>query len=147
VGLELTMPLILPLLILLLSTPATAQVAKLQHALLRNGAYVLPPTEYDHDYDKPLGTTRAKSLELVRQLCNRRLSQGLGCAHRFPTGCWIIMASDELIQAAGWEPDIVRRHEIGHCNGWPEDHKGARLAPRKKPGLLPGLSASGHPLP
>jgi hypothetical protein len=51
----------------------------------------------------------------------------LGCAHRHPTGreCLIILAPDADIVAAGQQPWAVRRHEIGHCNGWPADHAGS----------------------
>jgi hypothetical protein len=36
----------------------------------------------------------------------------------------IVLATDEIIKAAGWTSEIVRRHEFGHCNGWPADHRG-----------------------
>jgi hypothetical protein len=26
----------------------------------------------------------------------------------------------------GYDPAVFIRHEIGHCNGWPATHKGAR---------------------
>jgi hypothetical protein len=28
-----------------------------------------------------------------------------------------VLAPEEIIKAAGWASEIVRRHEIGHCNG------------------------------
>jgi hypothetical protein len=40
--------------------------------------------------------------------------------------CWIVLSSDDVIKAAGWTPEVVLRHERGHCNGWPKDHAGAR---------------------
>ena len=40
--------------------------------------------------------------------------------------CTIHIVDDKVIRAAGYEPDVIRRHEIGHCNGWPADHRGAR---------------------
>jgi hypothetical protein len=43
------------------------------------------------------------------------------------------MLGDELIKAAEWTAEIVRRHEIGHCNGFPSDHRGARpLTPSER---------------
>jgi hypothetical protein len=37
------------------------------------------------------------------------------------------MASDEVIEAAGYTSEVVLRHETGHCNGWPKDHAGSRM--------------------
>jgi len=43
----------------------------------------------------------------------------LGCAYRKPEKgkygeCWIIMATDDIINAAGWTKEIVKRHEVAH---------------------------------
>jgi hypothetical protein len=59
----------------------------------------------------------------------------------------------------GYNRDIVLRHEIGHCNGWPKDHPSPRyysedasgkplvqFPPYEEPGLLPREDASGKPL-
>jgi len=32
---------------------------------------------------------------------------------------------DDVIIAAGLTLEIVMRHELGHCNGWPPDRTGA----------------------
>ena len=50
----------------------------------------------------------------------------LGCNYRFPSQCVIFLADDKIIRAAGHDPDIVLRHETGHCNGWPANHEGGR---------------------
>ena len=89
---------------------------------------VLPPEEYSH-YAGLVVTTRARDQEHVRELCpgmTFNLGVALGCSFRYPNGCLIVLAPDDVIRAAGWEPDIVRRHELGHCAGWPMDHRGAR---------------------
>jgi hypothetical protein len=54
-----------------------------------------------------------------------------GCSHEYPSSnfCHVFIASDEILKAVGWTYETVRRHEIGHCNGWPADHRGARAAP------------------
>ena len=52
----------------------------------------------------------------------------LGCANYVSSSiCAVTMASDEVIEAAGYTAEIVLRHEVAHCNGWPKDHAGSRL--------------------
>ena len=40
-------------------------------------------------------------------------------------GCWIVLAPEEDMKRVGVWMDLIRRHEIAHCNGWPGDHRGA----------------------
>src|SRR5216684_1345144 len=49
----------------------------------------------------------------------------LGCNIKWPDKCWVIVAPKEEIEAAGYSVESVVRHEIGHCNGWPADHRDA----------------------
>jgi hypothetical protein len=37
----------------------------------------------------------------------------------------IIILDDASLARLGWNSDIIIRHELGHCNGWPADHPGA----------------------
>jgi hypothetical protein len=37
----------------------------------------------------------------------------------------IIILDDASLARFGWNSDIIIRHELGHCNGWPADHPGA----------------------
>lgn len=39
-----------------------------------------------------------------------------GCVAISNGKCWIVRV----------EGDAVRRHELGHCNGWPQNHAGGR---------------------
>ena len=48
----------------------------------------------------------------------------LGCAIRTKKSCLVIYAPDEEIIRFGLSFDIIHRHEIAHCNGWPGDHRG-----------------------
>jgi hypothetical protein len=41
------------------------------------------------------------------------------------TTCHILIAPLKELQKSGYTLDTIRRHEIGHCNGWPGDHPGA----------------------
>lgn len=110
-----------------LMAPATAN-EELQYAVIKPLA-VLPPPEFDHAYKGKLVITRAKDVTEVQKLCARVFPiPSIACAYFVTGGCWIIIAPDSVITAAGWTPDIVRRHEIAHCNGWPAGHPGARRA-------------------
>src|SRR5262249_52544309 len=98
---------------------------------------VLTPVEYDHAFNGPTIIIRGDAT-LMKQLCPKTsYPVTLGC-QRFmhiedgvtptPLGkvCVIIVAQDEILQAQGWTYEIVKRHEVGHCNGFSKDHKGAR---------------------
>jgi hypothetical protein len=103
-------------LLLLTATPAGAAVA------------LLPPAQYDHPFDGTLTVLEDLDPEEVSRLCGG--SGNIACAappevsgaHK----CTIYMAEPVHIQAKGWSVETVRRHEVGHCNGWPNDHGGAR---------------------
>ncbi len=42
-----------------------------------------------------------------------------GCALRSGNTCTVVRMADRYGRAT---PDAVRRHELGHCNGWPSNH-------------------------
>ena len=89
---------------------------------------VLPPVEYDKAFTGKLQEIRVPP-ETMRTICPKtNMPLTLGCAYptRDQSECLIIMVADEIIRAAGWTAEIVRRHEIGHCNGFPADHRGMR---------------------
>ena len=103
--------------------------------------YILPPVRFDKPPFDGIDVTEqvVKSRAEIRKRCpDFKFERGadLACSRilRFyaATGevtavsCTIHIVNDKVIRAAGYEPDNVRRHEIGHCNGWPADHRGAR---------------------
>jgi hypothetical protein len=100
-----------------------------EHAIIRP-QHVLPPLQYDGPYKGLLTTVIAKDRAQVRAFCPRTAFPGhaLACAYPRETECLIIMPTDAVLEAAGWTADIVLRHEIGHCNGWPAGHPNARRA-------------------
>jgi hypothetical protein len=115
--------------------------------------YILPPVRFDKPPFDGVDVTEqvVKSRAEIRKRCpDFKFEPGfdLACSRILrlyaATGevtkvfCTIHIVNDKVIRAAGYEPDNVRRHEIGHCNGWPAEHRGAR-APRK--------SACSSPLP
>jgi hypothetical protein len=86
------------------------------------GARVVPPAEYDKPFVGKLEEFIAKDQEELASFC-WGLS-ALGCARHWPASesgpplCDIYLAPDELIRRRGLTTEIVRRHEIAHCNGW-----------------------------
>src|SRR5262245_10713988 len=96
---------------------------------MRNSA-ALPPVEYDQPCKGRLGVITVGP-EFMNRICPRTsFPVTLGCAFVGKDECWIVLAEDATIESYGWTTEIVKRHEIGHCNGWPGDHRGARLAPQ-----------------
>lgn len=102
--------------------------------------YILPPVKFDKPPFDGVDVTEqvVKSRAEIRKRCpDVKFEPGsdLACSNilRFYNGavvtkvfCTIHIVDDEVIRAAGYEPVNIRRHEIGHCNGWPADHRGAR---------------------
>ena len=51
----------------------------------------------------------------------------IACARPYGSICKIYIVADEIIlELWGHRYEDVLRHEIGHCNGWPQDQKAAR---------------------
>ena len=93
---------------------------------------ILPPPEYDY---YPPGGFRVFTVpthsELVR-MCGQEHAPFPSCGGRDKNGVCIILALPRLeMPAMGYDYDDVKRHEFGHCNGWPKDHAGmrSRLSP------------------
>jgi hypothetical protein len=89
---------------------------------------VLPPLQYDHPFGGLLFVQRLDTSEEILKVCPKPIAPypALACAWQLRQGCLIIMVADEVIKSYHLDPDIVSRHEHGHCNGWPPDHAGAR---------------------
>jgi hypothetical protein len=88
----------------------------------------LPPPEYDFPFKGKLTIERSSYQHEVRLNCPYSpFPYLLSCAK--PTGdggCYILMMDDAFLKKMGYPPEIVLRHEMGHCNGWPGHHPGAR---------------------
>lgn len=91
---------------------------------------ILPPEEYDRPYKGHIIMVRPETMEETAKLCgNAKTNLGymLACSYQWgDTLCRIIMAPNDEITKRGHKPEWVLRHEIGHCNNWPADHRGAR---------------------
>jgi hypothetical protein len=91
--------------------------------------WVAPPAEYDHPYDGELELRRMSPKEIgisCPAAAHSKIGAALACAFVFTGSCSIYMAPDADIRKFGLTPEIVLRHELAHCNGWPGDHRGAR---------------------
>jgi hypothetical protein len=90
----------------------------------------IPPEEFDRPYTAgPIVMIEAKDQAHVKQLCpdfKFEWGPALACTYMQGATCRITLAAYPVITAAGYDPALVLRHEMGHCNGWGADHKGAR---------------------
>jgi hypothetical protein len=102
------------------------QTPKQPTAVIKWSVPILPPVEYDRPYDGELILNRLDTEQDVADFCKLK-GPRLGCAYRIGyTRCVVTIASDASIRARGFTRDVVMRHELAHCLGWPGDHPGAR---------------------
>lgn len=99
--------------------------------------FILPPVEYDRNYEGDLTIKMVESVEELRDACGLTDPQILGCSIRTPTACLIILVPDYVMRKRSWTSGLILRHEIGHCNGWPGDHNGQRSVPGPGPYHVP----------
>jgi len=93
----------------------------------------LPPPEYDHPVYDPVEVIDVDTEAELRRLCgleNYFKDQIIiGCAgpkgNRIkPDRCLVYLGP--IPAWTGVTRNINLRHELGHCNGWPQDHAGIR---------------------
>jgi hypothetical protein len=83
-----------------------------------------PPEEYDHPYEGKLLISRENDQETMRRVCPSFNGRSVvACAMNWGGECVIKLARESDMPVA---LDVVLWHEIGHCNGWPTDHRGMR---------------------
>jgi hypothetical protein len=76
----------------------------------------LPPEEYDRPYTGELKIIRHDTVTEVQAACPT-VPNPMACARVFSaTKCEVHLLPDYMYVRDG--PDIIMRHEIGHCNGW-----------------------------
>lgn len=78
-----------------------------------------PPAQYDHPYRGPVMEQRLSRWDIAK-LCHGPTP---ACAWVKDGVCHVVLPSDETDARL---LTLMRRHEIGHCNGWPSDHRGGR---------------------
>jgi hypothetical protein len=88
----------------------------------------VPPVQYDHPYEGTVHVVTTSDKAFLTEACPvGQFKPPLACAFKRPTGCVIVLASDELFKAKGVSVALARRHERGHCNNWPGDHPNPRM--------------------
>jgi hypothetical protein len=90
---------------------------------------ILPPVEFDYPYTgKHLTIETVATREELKPICGNAFTKWtLACAFSYGnTFCRIVIVEESIIKAYGWTKELVMRHEMGHCNGWPKDHPGER---------------------
>jgi hypothetical protein len=88
-------------------------------------AFVLPPLPPPIEFDQPFPGVVIEHMLPARQaqeICGggRRLACML---HRHGSVCHIVLPRVEEGLVTVQQQALIRRHEIGHCNGWPADHR------------------------
>lgn len=106
----------------LAASPAVAFAGK-------NDANWNPPSRFDHSFRGELIERRIPQKQVVAACRKLFLKYGIhatasdtqrGCAAiASPRRCIIVYVDKTFM---GAKPSAVRRHEIGHCNGWTADH-------------------------
>lgn len=81
-----------------------------------------PPARYDHAFRGHLNVVYLDQNALFA-LCGQRGQRPewlLGCTEGASNGACTIHMRNDMNRA--WRARILR-HEVGHCNGWPGDHR------------------------
>jgi hypothetical protein len=78
----------------------------------------LPPVEFDVPYKGRLTVTNLEDYGIIRYICKNPTA--VACAVHTWGDCLI------LLGPGTWSNGRVMRHELGHCNGWSNNHEGAR---------------------
>jgi len=109
---------ILALALLLVASPALAA----------DKWYGAAPPEYDFiEYKGELSIVRPHTLTELKQYCTQ-FGATFACARmvRGQNWCQIVIVDDWLLQQFRWSYEGALKHEMAHCNGWPEDHPGMK---------------------
>ena len=86
----------------------------------------LPPLEYDHQYTGKLTVLKQDDYLLIRELC-RDVPTAIACSYRvYDIASGTTISCLIMLGPVAHDDPNALRHEIGHCNGWPGDHPGAR---------------------
>jgi hypothetical protein len=85
----------------------------------------LPPPQFDHATKKPVTVVDVASEAELRERCGWTTrdvhSILVGCSAPSEVICKIFLGPPQT-ERTGVTRNVVLRHEIGHCEGWPADH-------------------------
>jgi len=97
----------------------------------------LPPVEFDKPYTGTLWIRTLANEQEIENVCKGSSKTACAATWTKPSGerldeCYIFMLPERQIRSVAF----TLRHELGHCNGWPQDHSGKR-----QEALLTGVAA------
>src|SRR5262252_8866360 len=75
---------------------------------------ILPPPEYDHEYEGDLTIKMVDTIQQLKVLCQTGARSNpalLACSQRNEKSCLIIMVSDEVMRHRGYSSGLLLRHE------------------------------------
>lgn len=84
-----------------------------------------PPPRFDHAYHGRLTVEEVKPADVPARCAALLASIGIrerpdhGCAVWHGRSCHIVIPTSSV---QGASPAAIKRHEIGHCNGWNATH-------------------------
>ena len=86
----------------------------------------LPPPEFDHDYKGQLVVTKWNDYSLIQLIC-KDTPNAVACSYQThdPVSGRLISCLIMLGPIAH-NDERVMQHEMGHCNGWSNNHERAR---------------------
>ena len=91
---------------------------------------ILTPIEFDHPFAGTVKIEIVATRNDLKTFCSIAFIAGLtlACSRRHgDVLCHIVIVDERIIKEQGWTRELMLRHEIGHCNGWPGDHPGQRV--------------------
>jgi hypothetical protein len=94
----------------------------------------LPPPEYDKPFTGKLTIRRLETEEEVFRTCK---TSRVACAWRVADGsaCHLLIVNDKVIRSNHGSWAFTLRHELGHCNGWTQEHERKRKVEIKDVGM------------
>jgi hypothetical protein len=88
-------------------------------------ARILPPKEFDHDYNGTIFLSRVDDLEIKRRC--RQSGSKTACTYppqKPGDACFLWIVYDDILNYQRISYDAAFRHERAHCNGWRHDSQG-----------------------
>ncbi len=94
-------------------------------------AIALPPLVFDAPYRGKLIIIKIPIEQVHQQCCGGHDDETkpgtriLACSIPLPGQCLVYLPKVEPGGVSQPQQDRLRRHEVGHCNGWQRQHRGA----------------------
>ena len=88
----------------------------------------LPPVEFDHQYTGKLTVLKEDNYAFIRHVC-RDTPNAIACSYRtYDSVSGETLSCLIMLGPVAHNDARVMQHELGHCNGWSNDHERARYS-------------------